>query len=241
MQMRRSILIVPTVLIAIAGIAWFAFLRLEPARMDYDVHGIDVSHHQGAIDWPSVAKTGAAFVFMKATEGGDFIDPRFAANWRDAGKAGLLRGAYHFFSQCRPGLKQAENFISAVPDDPAALPPVIDAEHMGPCTYGKHVTNVAVEIRVMLDRLAKHYRKRPVIYTTTEFHDAYLAKGFDDERFWIRSIVTPPGIRKDTWLFWQYHFRGSRAGIDGPVDLNVFRGNREELAALARPGGKSKQ
>ncbi|WP_437899264.1 GH25 family lysozyme [Sorangium sp. So ce124] len=76
---------------------------------------------------------GAAFAFLKATEGGDFVDPRFAENWRGTGRAGLLRGAYHFFTFCRPGRDQAANFVAYVPRDPSALPPVIDLEMGGNC------------------------------------------------------------------------------------------------------------
>ncbi len=57
-----------------------------------------VSHHQGEINWKQVAeKNDFKFVVMKATEGHDFIDPRFATNSKEAKEQGILVGAYHFF------------------------------------------------------------------------------------------------------------------------------------------------
>ena len=76
---------------------WF-----EPQSLFFDVHGIDVSHHQGSIDWSAVAGDDVGFAFIKATEGGDHIDRRFEENWIGAAKAGIPRGAYHFFTPMPP-------------------------------------------------------------------------------------------------------------------------------------------
>lgn len=197
---------------------WF-----EPQILFFDVHGIDVSHHQGSIDWPAVASDDVGFAFIKATEGGDHVDRRFEENWIGAAKAGIPRGAYHFFTQCRPGGVQADHFIRTVPKDSAALAHAIDAEHMGRCRKYPQVKDVVREITVFLDKLEKHYGRRPLIYTTREFHDTYLKTRFPNETFWIRSLILPPRYRSSQWTIWQFHNRGRRAGITGPVDLNVLR------------------
>jgi len=205
---------------------------LEPAAFQYEVRGVDISHHQGPIDWDALRADGIDFAYIKASEGGNFNDPRFSRNWYAAEQAGMLRGAYHFFTPCRSGEVQAQNFIRVVPEDPNALPPVLDAEHMGPCRDSPMVKDVAAEIGVFLKTVQAHFGKRPIIYTTREFHDAYLVGKFANERFWVRSLLLSPRFRKDQWVFWQYHNRGRRRGIEGPVDLNAFRGTRAELAAL---------
>ncbi len=205
---------------------------VETGRLYHSVIGIDVSHHQGVIDWGKLKRRGVDFAYIKASEGENFNDPRFSRNWYGAEQAALLRGAYHFFTQCRAGLVQAQNFIRIVPKDPRALPPVVDAEHMGPCKSGDAVADIVAEIAVFLDMLEKHYGKRPIIYTTREFHDAYLSGKFMKERFWIRSLLVPPTFRQEQWVLWQYHNRGRRTGIEGPVDLNAYRGTRAELEAL---------
>jgi lysozyme len=75
----------------------------RPALLPGERYGIDVSHHQGVIDWERVANDGISFAYMKATEGNEFVDERFADNWRGAANAGLDRGAYHYFPLCSPG------------------------------------------------------------------------------------------------------------------------------------------
>ncbi|TIM61446.1 MAG: lysozyme, partial [Mesorhizobium sp.] len=106
-------------LVTAAG--YFYSRPLSPDRGKYPVRGIDVSHHQRQIDWRRVAADDVAFAIIKATEGGDHVDGAFAANLREARAAGLAVGAYHFFTFCRPGADQANNFISVVPRDQTLL------------------------------------------------------------------------------------------------------------------------
>ena len=227
-------------LAAAIGAAFLAvqviYPRLEYAARGYSVRGVDVSGHQGAVDWDRLKADGVDFAYIKASEGETFNDPRFSRNWYASDQARILRGAYHFFTQCRSGKAQAQNFIRVVPVDPGALPPVVDAEHMGPCLQTPAVKDVAGEIAIFLGALQAQYKVRPIIYTTREFHEAYLAGKFPKERFWIRQLFRAPRFREDQWVFWQYHHRGRRAGIDGPVDLNAFKGTRAELEALRMVG-----
>jgi lysozyme len=212
------------------------YAQLELARLRYDVIGVDVSHHQGQIDWNALARGGVAFAYVKATEGANFQDISFATNWAQSARTGVPRGAYHFFTLCRSGNDQARNFMATVPRDPQALPPVVDVESMGPCQNGAQVGNVAREIEIFLTLLEGYYGRRPLIYTTAEFHDAYLIGQFPRERFWIRSLVIPPLFRYQQWVFWQFHNRGRRPGVQGPVDLSAFRGSKTDFAAFSRPG-----
>lgn len=231
---RRAIGL-PVVIAAAFLAVRFIYPRLEWASFRYSVRGVDLSGHQGIVDWDRLKADGVDFAYIKATEGETFNDPRFSRNWYAADQAGILRGAYHFFTQCRSGKAQAQNFIRVVPVDPSALPPVIDAEHMGPCIETPAVKDVAAEIEIFLTALQAQYKVRPIIYTTREFNDAYLAGKFPKERFWVRRLLLAPRIRENQWVFWQYHNRGRRDGVNGPVDLDVFKGTRAELEALRKP------
>lgn len=144
----------------------------------------------------------------------------------------MPRGAYHYFTQCRSGVEQAKNFIATVPRERGALPPVVDLEHVGPCRSGPQVTNLIEEIATFLTMLEDHYGRRPLLYTTSEFDAAYLQGQFAGEKFWTRSIFVPPQFRKDQWLIWQFHDSGRRDGINGPVDLNAFRGSTRDFDAF---------
>jgi lysozyme len=219
---------------AILASPW-AFSRIELAALRYDVIGVDVSRHQGVIDWRALAGSGIGFAYIKASEGATFRDTQFAANWSEAALAGVTRGAYHFFTQCRTGADQAQNFIATVPPDPQALPHVIDAEHMGPCRTGPAVPDVVQEIEAFLALVEAHYGRRPLIYTTSEFHNAYLMGRLAGERFWLRSLVVPPRFGGRSWTIWQYHNRGRRPGVTGQIDLNAFNGSQPDFAAFAQP------
>ncbi len=235
--MNRTVLIAAALaLLALIG-AGLAMLGgwWTPWAQRY-VQGVDVSHHQGAIDWRTLAADDIAFAYIKATEGADHIDARFAFNWREAAAAGLYRGAYHFFTLCRSGASQAQNFIAVVPRDAGALPAAVDLEHMGPCRLGPTMTDVVGEARIFMDALEAHYGVRPIIYTTREFHDAYLSE-VTGERFWIRSLGVPPRFRERDWIIWQHHNRGHKRGVSGPIDLNAFRGDAAALAQFAGGAG----
>src|SRR5260370_20196232 len=91
--------------------------------------GIDVSHHQGQVNWHLVAEAGISFAFAKATEGVTFVDPQFSANWVGIKNAGIIRGPYHFFRPARPVDGQVENFTRTVSEiKDGDLPPVLDLE-----------------------------------------------------------------------------------------------------------------
>jgi lysozyme len=220
--------------LCVAALAPFLYPRLEVGWLWHDVIGVDVSGHQGDVDWPSLAGSGVAFAYIKATEGGDFRDKKFQQNWYGARTAGMPRGAYHFFTQCRSGADQAANFIQTVPKEAGMLPPAIDAEHMGPCPRGQIVPDMRREMLAFMSLVEAHYGKRPVVYVTREFDQAYLNGYFETESFWVRSLFWPPSIRTNHWLFWQFHHRGQRPGISSPVDLDAFRGSASDLVEMTR-------
>ena len=228
--MFGKVMIGGLVALVVAVLGWMAYPHVETARIWYRVTGVDVSHHQGRIDWPRVADSGVQFAYLKATEGGDFVDGRFRDNWQAAKAAGLAVGGYHFFRQCKDGREQAANFLKT-------LPPVLDAEDIGPCPPGSARLDPVAEIGAFLDAVEAAAWCRPVLYVTPQFDNAWLDSEFAAETFWLRSIFLPPTFREDRWAFWQYHHDGRRAGIDGAVDLDAFRGSPEDLQSLIRTSG----
>lgn len=195
------------------------------------VHGVDVSRWQGDIDWEKLRRQGANFVYIKATDGGDHLDPMFRKNWRNAAKAGLRRGAYHFFYWCRTAGEQADWFIRNVPKVEGALPPVIDVEWNGESRCRKRPSRAKVleKMQVFMDRLERHYGQRPIIYTAPDFYRDNLKGAFQDYPFWLRAVAQHPSKvypgRK--WVFWQYSGSGLSHGVDGRIDLNVFHGSED--------------
>lgn len=194
-----------------------------PDSTKYPIQGIDISHHQGTIDWQALKQEGnVQFVFMKATEGGDFKDSKFQYNWKAAKEFGIRRGAYHFYSFCKSGAEQAANFIASVPVDKNALPPVVDLEFLGSCKKRPPVQEAIKELQIFLDLLEKQYGKRPILYTTYAFYGVYLKEDLTSYDLWIRDTQKEPILENRPWKFWQFSNRGTRKGIKGRVDLNVF-------------------
>ncbi|AQT43495.1 lysozyme [Bartonella apihabitans] len=92
--MGKRILVFLLFVFALIAVFYFFLARLS--LDNYPVRGIDVSHHQGEIDWHKIKSQNISFAYIKATEGGDFKDPQFKKNWDHALEAGLRVGAYHF-------------------------------------------------------------------------------------------------------------------------------------------------
>ncbi|MCG8599744.1 MAG: hypothetical protein MI807_06345 [Verrucomicrobiales bacterium] len=212
----------------------------EPSHDEFPLRGIDVSHHNGHVNWDQVAAK-YNFAFIKATEGSDWIDKRFSENWKESQKAGVLRGAYHFFSTTSSGQAQAKNFIATVPKEPKILPAVIDVEFK-PEQSRMTKEEFLFEFEIMRTELREHYGQEPIIYTDPKFYPNYLTK-VDLPRVWMRNIVARPAPSLPEWMFWQYSSRGQVDGISGRTDLNVFRGEQDELEHLTTstvrsPAGK---
>lgn len=196
----------------------------RPALRDGERYGVDVSHHQGEIDWARVADDDIGFAYIKATEGGDFVDASFERNWHGADAAGLDRGAYHFFTLCRPGDEQAENFLATVPSDPEALPPVVDLELAGNCSERPASTEVERELRTFLRAVESETGEEVVLYVGADFEGRYHLRDELARPVWHRRILLRPDVAD--WWIWQFHDRASIDGIGGDADLNVMRGER---------------
>jgi lysozyme len=196
------------------------------------IQGMDVARYQGA--------SGIHVVYMKATEGKDYVDPAFAENWRKARLSGIAHGAYHFMTWCSTAAQQAAWFIKNVPDDPTALPPVLDLEwnHGSSCKNKFDKADVLEKIRVMLAAMEKHTGKMPIIYTDIAFHHDILEGEHFDNAFWLRSTAAEPPERYGNrrWMLWQWTQTGVLNGVVGEVDRNAFYGDENDWTVFLLTG-----
>nr|WP_291527823.1 glycoside hydrolase family 25 protein [Bacteroides sp. UBA939] len=244
----RAMISVGIIAIFSAGFYWF-FVRPYAYRWkpcygqkgygvcmpcNYEVHGIDISHYQGSIDWAELTSNRASrfpihFVFMKATEGGDHSDDTFPFNFEQARRYGFIRGVYHFFSPKTDPDKQADFFIRTVRLTPGDLPPVLDVETIGKSSP----RDLQVAVKTWLDRIEAHYGVKPILYTSYKFKERYLSDSiFNTYPYWIAHYYADSVEYEGPWHFWQHTDVGNVPGIKEEVDLNVFNGTLEELVGM---------
>ncbi len=185
------------------------------------LRGIDVSHHQGSIDWRRVSEDGIGFAYLKATEGSSFTDPRFVANATGARQAGLRVGGYHYFTLCSPGAPQAEHFADVLASAPArGLPPAIDLELLGNCDDPPPREALLREVRAFMDVVERATGKRVVVYAYPELESRYRLSAALDRRLWVRRLGDAPP--QGDWWMWQRSDSARVDGVSGGVDLNVL-------------------
>lgn len=200
----------------------------------FQIHGIDISHHQGVIDWQQVKHPDTTqslnFVFIRATVGMD-KDQRFQKNWESALDHGFSRGAYHYYWSNVNSTKQAHHFIETVSMAKGDLPPVLDIEDISNVQNKKSLRK---GLKNWIQIIETHYGVKPIIYSGEAFYrdvlkaDAYFN---DYPRVWIANYngVASPRI---SWNFWQYTDRMPVDGIETLVDANVFKGSLKDFNNL---------
>lgn len=203
---------------------WWAWQRyfsdeIVPSKEEFPLRGIDISAHNGEIDFESLARENPVdFVYVKATEGTDFLDRNYEQNILGASRQGIPTGAYHFFRFDTDGEMQALNFLSALRGRRFRLPPAIDIEEWG--NPDGHATALIVNrLRDMVSYM-EHEGYAPMLYTNRDGYRRFIRGNFDSYPLWLCSFADPLplGMKPDIW---QYSHRGSLPGISGRVDLDA--------------------
>ena len=222
------------------GFRWRALYGDVSYPEGYEIHGIDISHHQGNIDWDELKDNGTInhcpirFVMIKATEGATQTDRNFRDNFYQARENGFTRGAYHFYSVHTPAEQQAYHFIKTVDLENGDLPPVLDVEHKP-----KYQSDQEFKASIMewLNTVESHYKVKPIIYTYYKFKLQYLSDPvFDQYPYWIAHYYVDKVEYEGPWKFWQHTDVGRLPGIKGNVDFNIYNGSFYELRKLTIGG-----
>lgn len=249
-EMPRWLLVLLVVLLSIAALYitylfFFRpyFYRFRPCYgqkhykiclpLEYNIYGIDISRHQGRINWDKVKKgrpgeAPISFVYMKATEGSDFTDTTFGNNFSNAQKHGFIRGAYHYFGTASKGLAQAEMFIKTVKLQKGDLPPMVDVEEKA-----KDMKKYIQELKIFINRIEEHYGVKPIVYTYKKYKEKHLQDSFFDKYpLWLAHYYVNSLKTDDKWIIWQCSDIGNVAGIPNDVDINIFNGSMEQLDSI---------
>ena len=218
------------------GFRWRALYGDVTYPEGYEIHGIDISHHQGKINWKKLKDKGLIdgypirFVMIKATEGASRIDANFRSNFYNAREHGFTRGAYHFYSVHSPAKAQAEFFIRHVKLENGDLSPVLDVENKP-----KNQTDEEFHksIKLWLNMVESHYGVKPIIYTYYKFKKRHLDDDFFDQYpYWIAHYYVEKVEYQGEWKFWQHTDAGRLPGIKGNVDFNIYNGSFYDLRKM---------
>lgn len=200
------------------------------------IHGCDTSHYNGLVPWDKLKALGVQFAFLKASEGLSVVDREFSRNWQASEKAGILRGAYHFFRPLSDPYMQANIFLKTVESElgyPADLPAVLDLE------VGQADPNLLIDGALRwLGVIQKATGKVPIIYASPSFiKEIGSPNMFGGFILWLAEYgVEEPRVPKPwtNWnkAFWQYTENGTFTGINDKFDLDYFNGTYEDLKAI---------
>lgn len=217
------------------GFRWRALYGDAEYPEGYEIHGIDISHYQGKIDWEQLKNAmikgcPVRFVIIKSTEGSSRLDENFRENFNQARDFGFIRGVYHFWSNKSTAREQAYYFLDQVHLTDGDLPPVLDIEHK---PADKSVEDFQRDVLTWLHIVEDKYHVKPIIYTYYKFKEQYLsAPVFEDYPYWIAHYYVDKVQYKGKWKFWQHTDVGKLPGIKGYVDFNIYNGSYYELKQL---------
>ena len=187
------------------------------------IHGIDMSHYQGDVFWEAIGENAKmAYVYLKATEGGDRIDERYENNIILAHKHGLKVGSYHFYRPKTEQVKQLENFMTQCRPGEQDLIPMIDIETKG----GLSTEAFCDSLMKFLDLVEKAYKQKPLLYTYTNFYNKWLVGKIPQYPLMIAQYKDEEPVLADDkeYIIWQYTCKGRIVGVKGYVDKSRFMG-----------------
>ena len=188
------------------------------------IHGIDISHYQGQVFWEVIGENSKmAYVYIKASEGGDRIDPRYERNIQLAHQYGLKVGSYHFFRPKTNLTKQLENFMTQCRPGDQDLIPMIDVETKS----GLPTSEFRDSLTKFITLVEEAYKQKPLIYTFTNFYNAHMQGAIDGYPLMIAQYNAVGPELKDgrDITMWQYTSKGQIKGINGFVDKSRFLKN----------------
>lgn len=197
-------------------------LEKQTQKQQKVFNGIDVSHHQGTIDWGKIKSDHPelAFVYVKCSEGRDYVDPKFKFNATRASALGFRVGAYHYFRMTSGAQEQFHHFKKQMDAVQIDLIPMVDVE----TSDGKSRENVQDSLRVLLTLLEKEYGRKPMIYGTNRSYNELCAPEFNGYPLYIARYGKNKPIVKGPshYSIWQYTDKGVITGIPKKVDLCRF-------------------
>ncbi len=188
------------------------------------IHGIDISHYQREVFWEALGENShIAYVYIKASEGGDRIDHMYEQNIQMARQHGIKVGSYHFYRPKADQEEQLANFLAQCRPEDQDLIPMIDVE----TTARMDTDEFCDSLFKFLELVELAYKQKPLIYTGANFYDKHLQEKLDRYLIMIAQYTDREPVLADERdiTMWQYTGKGHLEGINGYVDKSRFMGN----------------
>lgn len=204
----------------------------------YVVKGVDVSHHNGTINWGFLKNEGITFTYIKSTEGITHTDKKYIENYEIAKLFDVKVGTYHFYTFGLDGTIQAQHFIHHSTIESADLVPAIDVEHSQINRYSNdkdYIQNVIDELIKLENEMYNYYGVRPLIYTNKDCYKLYIKDNLPENPIWMSDLHNEPDTKDTNWIIWQFSHTGNIDGIDGDIDLNYYRYSFRKFNELLMP------
>lgn len=190
-----------------------------PSLRPGESYGIDVASYQGQIAWPTVVADGVRFAYIKATQGTNYVNPYFAADWQSAKAAGVAYGAYEFYSLCSSGLAQAQTYLATVPQDADALPAAVDLELQGNCRARPKSGALARQLASFATAVQRATGKSVIFYVGLDFALFYPKLSILElHPLWLDLDGRPSSTAV---VIWQWDSPVQMSGVAGAVDLDL--------------------
>jgi len=209
-------------IITVLGSALWIYARgWAPNRDEYPTQGVSVTSDTGLVEWGTLAAQGADFAYIRAARGASLRDPLFAANWRGARGAGMRYGAALDYSLCAKAVDQATQFMTTVPRDNAALPPVIRLGFDPSCATRPGRDQVLSELNTLVNLVESHAGKPALLNISADFDAQYdIASGIN-RTLWVDGNFFAPDYAKRPWVMWTASDMRHIDGVDGPIRWDV--------------------
>ncbi|MFZ2997769.1 GH25 family lysozyme [Sphingobium sp.] len=192
-----------------------------PGRDEYPVQGVTIGSDAGKVDWGTLAAQGTDFAYVRAVRGDERRDAAFALNLRGVKAAGMRYGAMLEFSLCGTAGAQGTRFMTTVPRDNAALPPVIRLAFDPGCAQRPARDRVLSDLNTLINLVESHAGKTVLLNVTEDFDKRYDVGSGINRTLWLDQNFFPPDYATRQWVMWTASDMRHIDGVEGPVRWNV--------------------
>jgi lysozyme len=210
--------------LVVGAVGWWQFAHWRPDSKAFPVQGVEIGAPDGPADFAAFKAIGARFVYLDASEGANGRDPVFAQNLAAVRGSGLRFGAVHRYDPCVPADRQAANFVTIVPRDPAMLPPAIELDRLADdCPTRVSEAAVESELTTFLNEIEGHVGKPAVLKVSQAFEEKYAIAGKLERNLWLTRDWFQPDYGGRPWTLWTANTAYRNAASEAPVRWTVLQ------------------